>query len=118
MLFIGTIVQRLAGLRMELLSLPTSNLPIELDVRRVKLRLTSLQRSVEALNQSCHFVTIEIPVVIVQIVEVGSMRVLGLVVPPLHTPNVGPMRRGRMIRAKQVVGAGDPFVEIFLNQPS
>src|SRR5713101_3799480 len=57
-------------------------------------------------------------IVVVEIVEVGLLFILRFVVASLDAPNIGPVRRRRVIRAEQVVGARNPFVEILLHQPS
>src|ERR1035438_1262552 len=80
MFFVGSVVERCAGVRVELLPLPTPDFTIELDIRGIKLRLSCLQRTVKALDQTRDFVAIEIPVVIVQIVEVWRLAVLRLIV--------------------------------------
>src|ERR1700722_1472692 len=91
MLVISPIVQQLARLRMELLSFPASNFTVELDVRRVKLWLARLKRIVEALNQTSHFIAIQSPVVVVQVIKVRRMFIFRLVVTSLHPPNVRPV---------------------------
>src|ERR1039457_3347983 len=56
--------------------------------------------------------------VVVQVIEVGRLIVLQFVVAALDSPDVGPMRRGGMIRAEKVKRARDPFVQIFLQEPA
>src|SRR5271166_6685580 len=58
MLFVSTVVELFAGLRVELLPRPLSDGTVELDMRRIELRLARLQRTVEALDQPCNFVAI------------------------------------------------------------
>ena len=92
MFFVGAIVDRFSRLRVEFLASPTANGAIELNVRRVKLGLAGLERTIETLDQSGYFVTVKIAIVVVQVVEVGRLLVLGFVVAAFHAPNVGPMR--------------------------
>src|SRR5450631_1301195 len=101
---IGTIVEFLTRLRVELLPRPLPDGTIEFDVRRIQFWFTGCERTVETLDQPRHFVTIEVAVVIVQIIEVGDLVILGFVVASLNTPHIRPMRRRGMVRTEQVVG--------------
>src|SRR5579862_6522924 len=100
MLFVGAVVQRFAGLRMKFLPCPLSDGTIELDIGSIELGLARLQISIEALDQSGHLVVIKVTVVVIEIIEVWSLLVLGLIVTALHAPNVSPVRRRRMIGAE------------------
>src|SRR5580704_2536223 len=57
-LFIAFVIDRLAGLRMEFLSRPASDVAIKFDIRRIELGLTGLQHAVKPLNQAGNFVAI------------------------------------------------------------
>src|SRR5580693_6742701 len=103
MFFVSAIVKLFATWRVKLLSRPATDLAIEFDVRRVQFRLPGLQSDIESLNQSRDLVAIEVAVVIVQIVQVRGVLVLGLVISSLDTPHVGPVRRRRVVGAKQIV---------------
>src|SRR5271165_4300906 len=102
MLLVAAIVQRLARLAVELLPRPFSNVAVEVDVGRVQLLLARLQKCVQPLHQPGHFLTIKVAAVIIQVVEVSSRVILQFVVPALDSPDVGPMRRRRMVRAKKI----------------
>ena len=73
MLFVSAIVEQFAGLRVKFLPGPLPNGAIELDVWRVQLRLARLERTVEALDQSSHFVAIKIAVVVVQVIQIRGL---------------------------------------------
>src|SRR3954466_7101016 len=95
------VVKWLAGLRVEFLVLPLADVAIELDVRTIKLGVSRLLTVADALHQLRALVAIEIPVVIVQVIEVGRSFVLGLVVAALDAPHICPMRGGGMISAEE-----------------
>src|SRR6266852_3599137 len=114
MSLVGAVVHRFARLCVKFLSCPASDVAVELDVRRVKLGLASRQYAIETLDQPRHFVAIEMPVVIVQLIEMRRLLIFRLVIPALNSPNIGPMSGRRMVRAEQVVGTRNPFIEIFL----
>ena len=61
---------------MELLSGPLADAAIELDVRRIELRLAWLQEAIQTLDQSGNFFPIEMAVVVIQIVEIAPSPVL------------------------------------------
>src|ERR1700731_5148254 len=71
MLFVSTVIQRFATLRVKLETGPAPDLAIELNSRRIELWLAWLYGASKTADQSCNFVAIKMPVVIVQIVQVG-----------------------------------------------
>ena len=92
MLLVGLVIQRLAGLRVELLTCPAADKAVELDIRRIQLRLAWLQHVVQTIDQSGYLVAIQVAVVIIQIVKIRFPLVLGLIVASLDAPHVRPMR--------------------------
>ena len=73
MLFVFFFAQHLAGSRMELLACELSDGPVELDVGRIEFGLPGLAKSVQALDQSRHFVAVQVTVVVVQFVQLGRI---------------------------------------------
>src|SRR5208283_5636714 len=95
-------VQRFTGLAVVLLPCPSSNVAVEVDVGGVELLFPRLQERVQLFHQSRDLLTIEMAAVVVQIVEVGGFVVLQFVIPAFDSPDVGPVRRGRMICTEKV----------------
>src|SRR5262249_29617885 len=118
LLVIFLLLYRLTCLRVIQLLCPFADVAIELDIRTVELGIPWLSAAADSLYQLRALISVQIAIVVIEIVEIGLNLVLRLVVATLDSPNIGPVCRGRMIGAKEVVGAGDPFVEILLQQPS
>src|SRR6202040_2469505 len=74
-LFVSAIVERFAGLGVELLSLPAADFAIEFNIGSVQFGLTGLQRAIEPFNQSRDFIAIKIPVVVIEVIEIWSLIV-------------------------------------------
>src|SRR5271163_2988748 len=74
------IIQWFAGFAMIFLSSPASDVAIEVQVRSVELLFTRLQEGIQALDQSRDFFTIEMAVVVVQVVEIGGLIVFEFVI--------------------------------------
>src|SRR4029077_17782793 len=110
--------QGLSRRSMKLLRGETANGAIEFEVGDIKRPLTGFEKAVKAVDEASYLLPVEVPVVVVEIVELSRILILRLVVPSLDAPHIGPARRGRVVGAEQVVGAGNPFVEIFLDEPS
>src|ERR1700687_1021790 len=117
MLLVAAVVQRFAGLAVVLLPCPLYNVAVKADVRRIELLLALLQKSVQALDQPRNFLPIQVAAVIVKVVEVRGLVILQLIVPALDSPDVGPVRRGRMIRTEKVERTRDPLVQLLLPEP-
>src|ERR1700730_1128184 len=100
---------------MELLGSPAADGAIEPDVGSIELWLAGFQDIVQALDQTSDLVAIQLPVVVVQVVELGGLVVDGFVITTFDPPNVGPVGGRGMIGSEEVVGTGDPFVEVFLD---
>jgi hypothetical protein len=88
------VAKRLSGLRVEFLPGKLADGAVELDVGRVELFLALFSKTIQPLDESGYFVPIQMPVVVVQFVELGGLLILRLVVAALDSPNVGPVGRG------------------------
>src|ERR1035438_3870482 len=102
MLLVAAVVERRAVFAVVLLACPFSNAAIKVNVGRVELLLAWLQGHVQSLDQSSNFLTIEVAAVVVQVVQVGRVVVLQFVVPAFDSPDVRPVRRGRMLRTEKI----------------
>src|SRR5262249_3610739 len=94
------------------------NHAVELDVRAIQLSASRTLTRADAPYQSHALFAKEVAIVVIQVVQVRRGRVLQLVIAALESPRIGPMRGRRMVGAEEVVGAGDPLVQVFLHQPA
>src|SRR5258708_28376718 len=102
---------------MKELALPTANIAVELDLRTIELGAAGFLGRADALHQSRAFIAIKMAVVVVEIVQLRRSLILQFVIPSLYSPPVTPMPRPRMVGAEQIIGTGDPLVEILLHMP-
>src|SRR2546426_6332493 len=114
----GLEVRRVALLRVDGLTVHRihlmrvhSDLAVELELGDLEPALALRDEHVEALDQLDDLLAIQLARVLVQLRLVRLLHVLPLVVAPLQSPHVGPVRRGGIVVPEQVEGGRDPLVE-------
>src|SRR2546422_1779288 len=87
------------------------DLTVERELGDLEPALALRDEHVEALDELDDLLAIQLARVFVQLRLVRLLRVLALVVAPLQSPHVGPVRRGGIVVPEQVERGRDPLVE-------